>query len=103
MGYLLLWLFGSIIVGGIGAERTCGFLRGFFLSLFLTPIIGGIMVALCPKKKSTADMLAEAKIMLDTGAATKEEYEAMISDITTKGKMKNLRSYKKGIIDPLKH
>ena len=103
MLYVFLWIFGSVIVGGIGAERDCGFLRGFLVSLFVSPLLGGIMVAFCPKRKTRAEMLVEAKVFLDSGALTKDEYETMVNDITTKGKRKDLRSYRKGLIDPFKH
>ncbi len=99
----LPWIFGAVLVGFLGKERSCGFIRGFLLSLFLSPIIAGIMVLLCPRKKSVAQMLAEAKIYLDSGAATQEEYEQMVADITTKGFLKDLKKYKKGIINPFQH
>ena len=53
------------------------------------------MVLLCKRNKTEVQLLADAKVYYDSGAATKEEYEMMVSDITSKGKLKSLKSYKK--------
>jgi len=46
MGYFLLWLILSILVGAAGKSRNIGFWGGFLLSLFLSPLVGVIGVAL---------------------------------------------------------
>ena len=38
------WIVCAVIVGAIGADRKIGFLKAFFASLFLSPLIGFIVV-----------------------------------------------------------
>lgn len=60
MGIFLGWLVFSALIGLIGAERKIGFFGAFFLSLFLSPIIGLIFTVL---SKSNADVKREAQML----------------------------------------
>lgn len=61
MGYFLGWIILSIVVGSVGSSRRIGFFVAFLVSLFLSPLIGFIVVALS-KSNST---IAYEKQMLD--------------------------------------
>ncbi len=44
MGYAIVWLIGAVLVGFAGINRKGGYLRAFFTALFLSPLIGIILV-----------------------------------------------------------
>jgi len=46
----------SALVALIGKDRKIGYLWGFLLCLFLSPIIG-LIIILCSKKKSAVDFV----------------------------------------------
>jgi hypothetical protein len=46
---LIPWLLFTVVVAALGADREIGALRAFFISLFLSPLIGAIFVATSPK------------------------------------------------------
>lgn len=45
MGIIIGWVIFSIVVGAIGSGRKIGFWGGFFASVFLSPLVGIIIVA----------------------------------------------------------
>lgn len=90
------WIILTFVVGAVGASRKIGFWGAFFLSLFLSPIIGIIIVALSDRKKppevrivnpvqyqvskpqplgtSFADEFMKLKKLHDEGHITDEEF-----------------------------
>jgi hypothetical protein len=48
---LVAWIILSIVVGLIGNGRTIGFMGGFFVSIFFSPLIGLIVTLISGKKK----------------------------------------------------
>jgi phosphate/sulfate permease len=98
------WLIFCIIVGAIGSNRKIGFAGAFFLSLFLSPLIG-LIISLFSKSKSDiafqdelletqksqtqtidklliqqekisiSDEIQKAKNLLDIGAINQEEFD----------------------------
>lgn len=100
MDIFLGWIIFSLAVGAIGANRNIGFGGAFFLSLFLSPVIGLIFTLVSKsddqikfetellsnaKKqtegilnaggKSFTDELFKLKSLLDSGLITREEFE----------------------------
>jgi len=94
MGIFFFWIIGCIVAAFIGQNKTIGAAGSFFLSLFLSPVIG-IIVALLSQEQavidlqkkvitysysdnsseSIADELRKFKGLLDQGAISEEEYE----------------------------
>ena len=54
MEFFFLWIVFSLLVGFLGSGRTIGFWGAFFLSLFLSPLIG-LIIALVSKNKADED------------------------------------------------
>ena len=52
MEYLFAWFILSFLVGLAGSSRTIGFFGALLLSLFFSPLIGVIGVALSQREKS---------------------------------------------------
>jgi len=52
MEYFFIWIIGSFIVAGIGSDREIGGFPAFLISIFLSPLLGAIIV-LASSKKST--------------------------------------------------
>lgn len=88
---VILWFVFCLIVGGIGSTREIGFGKAFWLSFFLSPIVGGI-VAFTSKeltevetqneivdgekiKPSIVDELTKISEMKDKGDLTEEEFK----------------------------
>lgn len=80
------WIFFSIIVGALGNDRECGFFWAMICSLFLSPIVGLIYVALSENKSDIAHKnkidssikmgnIKQAVQLLKDGMITKEEFE----------------------------
>ena len=104
MEILLGWILFSIIVGFIGSGRSIGFAGAFFLSLFLSPLIG-LIITFCSADKdqqkyqqqllqaqkkqaetlqnmqvkqktgSIADELVQLQRLKETGGLTEAEYQ----------------------------
>jgi hypothetical protein len=51
MGILFLWLVFSVVVGAVGTTRKIGGIAAFLVSIFLSPLIGFIVVALSEPEK----------------------------------------------------
>lgn len=47
-----IYLFMLLTVAKLGTYKTCGGIKAFFISLFLTPIIGIVYVAINPQKST---------------------------------------------------
>ncbi|WP_411973372.1 SHOCT domain-containing protein [Sphingobacterium sp. Lzh-3] len=103
------WIILSFVAGAIGNERRIGFASAFFLSLFLSPLVG-LICALASKSKSQiqfenaiinetkrsalelskvakssfTDELFKLKTLLDSGLITIEEFENEKEKIKTK-------------------
>lgn len=100
MDIFLGWIIFSLVVGAIGINRNIGFAGAFFLSLFLSPVIGLIFTLMSKsddqikfetellsnaKKqtegilkagdKSFTDELYKLKSLLDSDLITREEFE----------------------------
>lgn len=101
MGFFFGWLVLSAIVGAIGGERKIGVAGAFFVSLFLSPLIGLIITISSPRKEdekikeeslnlqrqqvetlssiknngSIADELIKLSELKDKGILTLEEFE----------------------------
>ena len=101
MEIFLGWIIFSLAVGAIGINRNIGFAGAFFLSLFLSPVIGLIFTLVSKsdeqlrfetellshtKKqtdgilnaghKSFTDELFKLKTLLDSGLISREEFES---------------------------
>ncbi|OJZ11055.1 SHOCT domain-containing protein [Sphingobacterium sp. 40-24] len=101
MEIFLGWIIFSLAVGAIGVNRNIGFAGAFFLSLFLSPVIGLIFTLVSKsdeqlrfetellshaKKqtdgilnvghKSFTDELFKLKTLLDSGLISREEFES---------------------------
>jgi len=94
MGFFFFWIIGCIVAALIGQNKTIGATGSFFLSLFLSPIIG-IIVALVSQEQVVVDLqkkviaptynnnssesiageLQKFKDLLDQGAISEKEYE----------------------------
>jgi len=100
MDIFLGWIIFSLAVGAIGVNRNIGFAGAFFLSLFLSPVIGLIFTLLSKsddqvkfetellsntkkqtdrvleaRGKSFTDELFKLKSLLDSDLITREEFE----------------------------
>lgn len=99
MGIFLSWVALSFVVGFIGQNRKIGFAGAFFLSLFLSPLVGLIVTVISKSDEQAAyeqkmldlqqkqveqgtrpteyigDRLQKLKRLLDEGILTNEEYE----------------------------
>lgn len=54
MGLVISWIILTLVVTAIGDKRKIGSLGAFFISLFLSPLIGFIVV-LSSKRKDTEE------------------------------------------------
>ena len=103
MGVVVFWLILAFVVGGIGSNRKIGFWGAFLFSVFLSPLIGGIITLSSKsldqeakeramyksqkaqekslkemaegKRESLADELKKLEELHQSGALTKEELE----------------------------
>jgi hypothetical protein len=62
MEIILFWLIGAFIVGAIGSAKTIGFGGAFLLSLFLSPLLGFIIVLFYPSKESQQRSLEQQQM-----------------------------------------
>lgn len=102
--FYFLWIVLSLVVGGIGHNRTSGFWGTFIASLVLSPLIG-LVIALASRPVSQVEheramrqqaaqvarpfesqtipeQIAHLKQLLESGAITQAQYEAAIQKIT---------------------
>lgn len=98
MGIILSWLALSLLIGIVGSSKSCGFATAFFVSLFLSPI-GGLIVLANAKDNSTNKFetqlidlqkqnvkysqsdnalieLGRLQLLLDSGMITIDEYNS---------------------------
>jgi hypothetical protein len=71
MEIFLGWLFFSFVIGFIGSGRKIGFGGAFFLSLFLSPLIGLIITLVSKNKEDEAYKEKTLKAQQDQQSATK--------------------------------
>ena len=88
---VILWFVFCLIVGGIGSTREIGFGKAFWLSFFLSPIVGGIVAFMSKEltevetqkdvveddktKPSIVEELTKISEMKDKGDLTEEEFQ----------------------------
>lgn len=109
MGFFIGWIVGCFIAGSIGSGKTIGFWGAFFLSLFLSPLIG-IIAALVSKDEteveiqksilanqqsilnekpvstlSVADEIEKFKKLLDQGTISQNEFDKFKSQLLKSG------------------
>lgn len=91
---VILWFVFCLIVGGIGSTREIGFGKAFWLSFFLSPVVGGIVTFMSKEldvkeevetqneivdgekiKPSIVDELTKISEMKDKGDLTEEEFK----------------------------
>lgn len=102
MEYIIIYLIIVAVIGYIADGTTLGFWGGFFIALFLTPLVGFIVVLFYPSKEhrdhqisiqqqildeqrransggktSAADELAKWKAQHDAGIINADEYAAI--------------------------
>lgn len=90
----ILWFVFCLIVGGIGSTREIGFGKAFWLSFFLSPVVGGIVAFMSKEldvkeevetqneiveddktKPSIVEELTKISEMRDKGDLTEEEFK----------------------------
>jgi hypothetical protein len=88
MGIFVVWFILCLVFSYIGEGRKIGALWAFFLCLFLSPVIGGIIVLASKHKADQIDMpepddrptlamkLAELLELREAGAIDEDEYLA---------------------------
>jgi ABC-type transport system involved in cytochrome c biogenesis permease subunit len=77
MEIFLFWIVFSFIVGYFASTKSRSGFGWFFFSLFLSPILGLILVAVLPKKayaESLESQLKAAEAAKNKGLITDEEY-----------------------------
>lgn len=91
---VILWFVFCLIVGGIGSTREIGFGKAFWLSFFLSPVVGGIVAFMSKEldvkeevetqkdvveddktKPSIVEELTKISEMRDKGDLTEEEFQ----------------------------
>ena len=91
---VILWFVFCLIVGGIGSTREIGFGKAFWLSFFLSPVVGGIVAFMSKEldmkeevetqneivednktKPSIVEELTKISEMRDKGDLTEEEFK----------------------------
>ena len=77
---LLAWIFFSLVVGAIGADRTIGFWGSFFISLLLSPVIGFIIVLFYKSNATAAAEIKSRRIQEETLEAIKNKPEKNIAE-----------------------
>ena len=91
----LFWFNFAVVVALMGDSRKIGVWAAFFISIFLSPLIGFIVVLASDKKHpqrviiqsvpevptSKADELTKMKGLLDAGTISKDEFEVQKSKI----------------------
>ena len=87
-GIVLSWLVLCFLAGAIGTNRKIGFWGTFFLSVLLSPLIGGIIALASPRKEnviiinqekktksnSVADEIKKYQELKESGAITEVEF-----------------------------
>ena len=79
MGLFIGWIIFAFVAGAIGSDRKIGFLGAFFLSLFLSPLIG-IIVALASKRKDTEEF--QKKILENSQNSPSDNYIDQLYKLT---------------------
>lgn len=91
MFIFLTWFILSLIVASAGDSRVIGFWAALFLSLFLSPLVGFIVVLLSERKSDIAhkrkmEELTETQIRVQTGNLTTEEKAKLYDQMMDKKK-----------------
>jgi hypothetical protein len=69
---IIMWVAGSIVIGGLGRDRSCGGLLAFTVSLFLSPM-AGILLLYFSKDISLDRELKEFNDMTQKATEIKKE------------------------------
>lgn len=92
MGIFFGWIAFSLLVGAIGSSRNIGFAASFFLSLFLSPVIGLIITLFSPDKQKQ-EIIEQQRLTLQhqqEQEATKSTESKNIADqLTSLMELKN--------------
>ncbi|MDP2890511.1 MAG: hypothetical protein Q8P34_16285 [Bacteroidota bacterium] len=72
------WILLSLIIASYGRKRKIGFGVALLACLLLSPVIGGIIIALSDNE---SDNLNKLKISFDAGVIDKEEYQKRVRSI----------------------
>ncbi len=81
MGFIIIWIILCLVVAGIGENRTVGFWGSFLWALFLSPVIG-LIIVLCSKSNTQAAIEQGLLNQLtDKNKPTHEEIEAKLKKI----------------------
>ncbi|MEO5593385.1 MAG: hypothetical protein ABIR15_03700 [Chitinophagaceae bacterium] len=62
MVIIIIWILLSLVVAIFGAGRKIGFIKSLFTSVFLTPVIGIIIISFSQKKKDIAQKKETEKL-----------------------------------------
>lgn len=81
MGILIIWIILAFVVAGIGETRTTGFWGSFLLAIFLSPVIGLIIVLISKSKTQAAIEQGLLNQLADKNKPTHEETEAKLKKI----------------------
>ena len=100
MGFFFGWIIFSIIVGAIGSNRKIGFAGAFFLSFFLSPLVGLIITVLSKSledEKRSQEMLETQKKQQKTLEEIKNnevEFRTNTSPISIADEIEKLKKLK---------
>jgi len=67
--FIVLWLIFSLAMGLVGNEREGKFLPAFISTLFLTPLIGGVLTLLIKRKTGTPSVFSRYRPYIVLGYA----------------------------------
>jgi hypothetical protein len=67
MEYAILWIVLCIVAGSVGNNRNIGFAGAFFLSLFLSPLVGLILTFNSDKKGEKAQLSPAMRKLINEG------------------------------------
>lgn len=95
MEFLIIWLVFCTLVGAMGSGRSIGFTASFFISIFLSPLIGFIVV-LCSKTETQEKL---ENVILNQSENNNLTTDSSISIADELEKLANLRD--KGIISEI--
>jgi hypothetical protein len=93
MGIFFGWLLFSLVIGFIGSGRSIGFAGAFFLSLFLSPIIG-LIITLVSKDKEEVARQNQALKVQQQQAATLHGMQAQQPKRSITDELERLQSLK---------
>lgn len=76
--WIVLWFIFSLIVGAMGSSTKLGFWGGFLISLFLSPVVGFIIIMVSGSNEET---VKQVKTVAEAAAQPKKSIEARLFDL----------------------